>query len=184
MANSSGTNYVIVLVFFFIGTNAEVTNLSANTNLDDIMSHFQSLDPTLDIFNGHLMKILTSSSERQTSNLINYSGMGIGQLGDYKACKNTNDSYYVTAALGYYYTAAWVGLCLPKEMTIEILRSQRKSISEALETIANISLSITDIEFFDVKKINDKARDIGLGYISFWLMIIIAVFILAMASIL
>ena len=133
----------------------------------------------VDLLTNPLVPALLNSSSSQISNLIQYSGMGLGELGDYPACKATNDSYYVTTYLGHYFFAAWLGVCLPNHITIELLLSQRELIANVLQNLTGEKLNGSEVDFADVKKTNESYAKVGLGYYltwsGLWLLILLAI---------
>jgi peptidoglycan/LPS O-acetylase OafA/YrhL len=160
------TLYLVVLLslwplaktnsFPFPETNP-ISSLLSNTGLSPI-----------ELLGNPLVQALLNSSTNQMSNLIQYSGTGMGELGDYPACKETNDSYYVSTYFGYYFSAAWLGVCLPKHVTIELLLSQRKVIANLLQRSTGEKLTESDVDFADVKATNEKNAKASLGYYLTW----------------
>eukprot|EP00826_Nyctotherus_ovalis_P061750 TRINITY_DN881_c0_g1_i8.p1 TRINITY_DN881_c0_g1~~TRINITY_DN881_c0_g1_i8.p1 ORF type:complete len:666 (-),score=107.02 TRINITY_DN881_c0_g1_i8:289-2286(-) len=124
--------------------------------------------PFSDIISNPLVQALLNSSPNQIANLILYSGMGMGELGDYFACKNTSDSYYVGAYFGYYFFAAQVGLCLPRHVDMKLLNSQVKFIARLVNGTGGMYLQEHEVQFADIRVTNEKNSKRGVGYYMTW----------------
>eukprot|EP00826_Nyctotherus_ovalis_P058459 TRINITY_DN8035_c0_g1_i7.p1 TRINITY_DN8035_c0_g1~~TRINITY_DN8035_c0_g1_i7.p1 ORF type:complete len:621 (+),score=135.75 TRINITY_DN8035_c0_g1_i7:74-1936(+) len=124
--------------------------------------------PIDQILSNPLVQTLTKSTPSQLSNLKQYSGFGIGELGDYAACRATNDSYHVGVYLGHYFFAAWLGLCVPKEVTIDLLYSQQPFLAKMVSEWSGVPLKDSEVAFADTRKTNEEARKSKLGYYLVW----------------
>ncbi len=114
-----------------------------------------------------LAETLMSPSSARFLSLILNSGKGFSDLGNYPACKSSNDSYYVMLGAYIFGLAMRTGLCLPKDCTISELVSSKKWIAGILGSAAGTRVSEEDVFLSDVREDNRKAADRGTGYYAF-----------------
>ena len=138
----------------------------------------------LSFYPKYFKNFLGWKSTTQLINFLSFSGKRLNDLGDYLACKGTNESYYVMFTMKAPWPLFRVGACLPKELTIEFLNSHKEDIIRAINFFGNITLEPSTIDFIDVKEENRLGGAVGIGYISFCAILGVSITMAVIATVL
>lgn len=128
--------------------------------------------------------ILSPGTSSYLSNFILYSGRKIQDLGNYPACKNTTNSYYVLAGINITYIVVKMGLCLPKACTSVELSIYRPYLASLLKSASGMDVDPETIAFVDVEAYRHQYDPTGsIGYIFSYLFLGIMLLIIVIATI-
>ncbi len=127
--------------------------------------------------------------------LLMLSGKGIGELGDYKGCKEKSGSHFVVLDILSLPVTLAIGLCLPKECGPEDFSSFRATIADAVNSAFSSNgssplgkkLTANDVQFVDSEeRAKEKSYTLPfflvLGVVALFILVNIAAYVFRPAS--
>eukprot|EP00826_Nyctotherus_ovalis_P050930 TRINITY_DN6312_c0_g4_i3.p1 TRINITY_DN6312_c0_g4~~TRINITY_DN6312_c0_g4_i3.p1 ORF type:complete len:659 (+),score=113.80 TRINITY_DN6312_c0_g4_i3:165-2141(+) len=114
-----------------------------------------------------LVSLLTTKlGTTKSINLMAYSGKRIYDMGEYKKCKESPESTYLLTGITIQDVSnVEIGVCYPKECTVEELEKLRAPMANAVRMITGVKIQPEAIFFSDVEK---EMGGYGVGYCIFW----------------
>jgi len=114
-----------------------------------------------------LISLLTTKlGTKKSRNLIAYSGKRINDMGEYKECKNSNESIYILAGIKLSTTGSIeIGFCFPSECTMDELSKLKEPLATIISILIHERVPPEAVFFSEVEK---EIGKYGAGYFTFW----------------
>lgn len=161
------TNAVVIITPPLFREPFNFTVRSKEKLLDLFAEEFAKSENAPNICVHTLVSLLTTKlGTAQSINLMAYSGKRVSDMGEYKKCKKSSESLYLLTGVSIQgMSSAEVGVCYPKECTVEALRKLRVPMANVLRVITGVKVEPEAIFFSDVER---EMGGYGAGYCVFW----------------